>query len=105
VQNTCIVTRTSAKMLIYSLLIVEEAEMISDICNSSSDETEGERGTKLAKNKTKTALVSSSSNTAGGRLFYMLLILRLFVSCSSCGKKHADIAGIVIVSTSVVSSF
>jgi hypothetical protein len=41
-------------MLIYSLLIVEEAEMISDICNSSSDETEGERGTKLAKNKNKT---------------------------------------------------
>jgi hypothetical protein len=59
----------------------------------------------LQRTKTKTALVSSSSNTAGGRLFYILLILRLFVSCSSCGKKHADIAGIVIVSTSVVSTF
>jgi hypothetical protein len=59
----------------------------------------------LQRTKPKTALVSSSSNTAGGRLFYMLLILRLFVSCSSCGKRHADITGIVIVSTSVVSSF
>lgn len=41
----------------------------------------------LQRTKTKTALVSSNSNTAGGRLFYMLLILRLLCPAAAVERN------------------